>query len=118
MGLIINIAVLLGIALLLRKAFQIMATLDETLAAVQKEGTVDDSIIALLTGIKAQLDAILAGALPPDVQTKVDAIFSAATANVDKVSAAVTANTPVASASGPEPPPPSDGGGSTEGPGH
>ena len=72
------------------------AGLDETLAAVQAESTVDDSIIALLTGIKAQLDAVLAGGLTADAQAKVDAIFAAAQANSTKVAAAVTANTPAA----------------------
>ena len=75
---------------------KIMASLDETLAAVQAESTVDDSIIALLTGIKAQLDAALAGGLTPEAQAKVDAIFAAAQANSQKVSDAVTANTPAA----------------------
>lgn len=73
-----------------------MATLDETLAAVTAEGTKVDSIIALLTGIKAQLDAVLAGGLTPDVQAKVDAIFAQATTNAAKIDAAITANTPPA----------------------
>lgn len=75
---------------------RIMATLDETLAAVTAEGTKVDSIIALLTGIKAQLDAVLAGGLTPDVQAKVDAIFAQATTNAAKIDAAITANTPPA----------------------
>lgn len=81
---------------ILHKLEKIMASLDETLAAVNAESTVDDSIIALLTGIKAQLDAVLAGGLTADAQAKVDAIFAAASANSAKVSAAVTANTPAA----------------------
>ncbi len=75
---------------------KLMASLDETLAAVQAESTVDDSIIALLAGLKAQLDAVLAGGLTPEAQAKVDAIFAQATANSVKVSDAVTANTPAA----------------------
>ena len=71
----------------------IMASLDETLAAVQAESTVDDSIIALLQGLAAQ---IAAGGLSPADQAKVDAIFAAAQSNAQKVSAAVTANTPAA----------------------
>ena len=70
---------------------KIMATLDETLAAVQAETTVDDSIIALLEGLAAQIKA---GGLTAADQAKVDAIFSAANANSAKVAAAVTANTP------------------------
>ena len=72
---------------------KIMASLDETLAAVQQESTVDDSIIALLNGLAAQ---IAAGGLSAADQAKVDAIFKAAQDNAAKVSAAVTANTPVA----------------------
>ena len=70
-----------------------MATLDETLTAVQSESTVDDSIIALLNGLAAQ---IAAGGLSPADQAKVDAIFAAAQQNSAKVAAAVTANTPAA----------------------
>ena len=36
---------------------KIMASLDETLAAVQQESTVDDSIIALLNGLAGQIAA-------------------------------------------------------------
>ena len=78
---------------ILAKETKLMATLDETLAKVTEESTVDDSIIALLTAIKAQLDA---GGLSPDAQAKVDAIFGGLQANIDKVTAAVTANTPAA----------------------
>ena len=70
-----------------------MASLDQTLSAVQAESTVDDSIIALLNGLAAQ---IAAGGLSAADQAKVDAIFAAAQANSTKVSAAVTANTPAA----------------------
>ena len=76
---------------ILHKLEKIMASLDETLAAVNAESTVDDSIIALLQGLAAQ---IAAGGLSPADQAKVDAIFAAAQANSVKVSAAVTANTP------------------------
>ena len=69
---------------------KIMASLDETLAAVQAESTVDDSIIALLNGLAAQIKA---GGLSAADQAKVDAIFAAANTNSAKVAAAVTANT-------------------------
>lgn len=71
-------------------------TLDQVLASVTDESTIDDSIITLLTGIKTQLDAALAGGLSPANQAKVDAIFAAAEANKAKVSAAITANTSAA----------------------
>jgi len=69
-----------------------MPTLDEVLAKVTEEGTADDSMIALLAGIKQQLADALSGAtLPPAVQAKVDAVFDAAQANVTKVNAAINA---------------------------
>jgi len=84
---------LTALQVILNKLEKIMASLDETLAAVQQESTVDDSIIALLNGLAAQ---IAAGGLSPADQAKMDAIFAAAQQNSTKVSAAVTANTPAA----------------------
>jgi hypothetical protein len=72
---------------------RIMATLDEVLADVQAEKTVDDSLIALTSSIKDQLDKILAGGLTPDQQAKVDAIFAGIEANKKAVADAVVANT-------------------------
>lgn len=71
-------------------------TLDDVLKDVNDESTLDDSIITLLQGIKAQLDSVLAGGLTPAQQAKVDAIFSGLEANKAKVAAAITANTPAA----------------------
>ena len=74
---------------------RIMASLDETLAAVTAEDTKVDSIIALLTGIKQQLADALAGTtLPAGVQAKVDQIFAQATASAGKIDTAIAANTP------------------------
>ena len=70
-----------------------MHTLEDTLAAVQAETTSENSLIALCTGIKKQLDDALGGALTPSQQMRVDAIFNAITANKSAVDAAVTANT-------------------------
>lgn len=69
------------------------ATLDQLLQAVQDESTIEDSVIALLVSIKAQLDAALSAELTPAAQAKVDAIFAALEANKTKLSDAVTANT-------------------------
>ncbi len=63
-------------------------TLDDVLGAVTDEATVEDSVLALLTSIKAQLDA--AGGN----QAKIDAIFSGLQANKAKLAAALLANTP------------------------
>ena len=79
----------------------IMHTLEDTLAAVQAEKTSEDSLIALCTGIKKQLDDALGGTLTPSQQMRVDAIFNAITDNKSAVDAAVTANT----STGTTPPP-------------
>lgn len=73
---------------------EIMATLDEVLADVQAEKTQVDSLVALTTGIKKQLDDLLAGKLTPQDQAKVDAIFGAVQANRQEVVDAINANTP------------------------
>lgn len=78
------------------KENQIMATLDEVLADVADESTKIDSLSTLVAGIKAQLDAILAGGVTPEVQAKVDALFAGIEANKAKVQAAIDANTPPA----------------------
>lgn len=70
-----------------------MASLDDTLAAVQAETTSENSIVALLVGIKKQLDAALGGALTPSQQMRVDAIFNQLTANKTILDNAVKANT-------------------------
>jgi hypothetical protein len=51
-----------------------MATLDDVVAAVAAEDTVIDSAIALLTGLKAALDAAIASGDPAKVQAVSDAI--------------------------------------------
>ncbi len=71
-----------------------MATLDDTLQAVTDEDTRVDSVIALLNGLKTQLDGVIAGNLPPNLQAKVDAIFAEATGSSAKIDAAITSNTP------------------------
>jgi len=72
----------------------IMATIDEVLALVTAETTALDSVIALIDGLKKQLDDIIAGALPPAVQAKVDAVFAAANANAAKIVDALDTNVP------------------------
>jgi hypothetical protein len=73
-----------------RKLEAIMATLDDVVAKVTDIGTVEDSVITLLTSIKAQLDA--AGQDPAKLQALSDALD----AQKAKLTAAVTANTPAA----------------------
>lgn len=79
-------------AAIYHKLEKIMHTLEETLAAVQAARTSDASIIALLVGIKKQLDSALGGALTPSQQMRVDAIFNEATAAKSEIDDAVKAN--------------------------
>lgn len=74
----------------------VMATLDQVLVDVKAESTVVDSLSSLTAGIKAQLDVALAGALTPEVQAKVDAIFAGIEGNKQKMADAIIANTPAA----------------------
>lgn len=66
------------------------ATLDDLIQAANDESTVDDSIIALLTSLKASVDAAAGDPV------KIQAAFDMLIANKAKVAAAVTANTPAA----------------------
>lgn len=75
---------------LLQLMEHIMATLDDLVTKVTAIGTVEDSVIALLTDISARLKA--AG----QDQAKLDALSAAIDAQTQKLSDAVTANTPAA----------------------
>src|SRR4029450_11366032 len=79
------------IRLILSKLETVMATLDDVVAKVQALTTVDDSVVALLTDLKAKLDAaISAGADPAKLQALSDALG----AQTQRLSDAVTTNTP------------------------
>jgi len=71
------------------KENQMATTIQDILDGVNQESTVDDSIITLLGNIFQQLQN---AGIP---QAQLDAIKTVIDANVAKISAAVTANTPV-----------------------
>jgi uncharacterized coiled-coil protein SlyX len=74
---------------------KIMATLDEVLTEVAKETTDISSLTTFIQGIQQQLaDALSGVTLPPDVQAKVDAVFTNVTSNDAAVLAAMAANVP------------------------
>jgi hypothetical protein len=77
---------------LLRRLERIMHTLEDTLALVTAERTDIDSLAALTAGIKKQLDDVLAGALTPSQQMRVDAIFDKIQQNKQAVADAVKAS--------------------------
>lgn len=71
-------------------------TIDQLLAEAQSETTLQGSVITLLNTVETELTAALANvSIPPDVQAKMDTIFSTLTSNDAAVTAAITANTPV-----------------------
>jgi hypothetical protein len=74
-----------------RKLDILMATIQDLTTAVAAESSVDDSIISLLNGIVAQLQAAIATGDPAQLDTVVQGIQ----ANTAKIQAAVVANTPV-----------------------
>jgi hypothetical protein len=76
---------------LTHKADRIMALLDDVVSKVTALSTVEDSVIALLTDIKAKLDAAIAGGADP---AKLQALSDAIDAQKQKLTDAVTANTP------------------------
>jgi len=70
-----------------------MRTLDEVLIKVTDNGMKIWSLSLLTAGIKAQLDAVLAGELTPEAQAKVDNIFAALEANGAAIVETIEANT-------------------------
>ena len=75
---------------------RIDAELQRLFDKVAQNEAVGDSVIVLLTGIKQQLDAALAGELSAAQQVKVDEIFAKVESDTVKVEAAILANTPQA----------------------
>lgn len=74
---------------------KIMASIDDLVAAATQESNDEDSVLAVLVTIQKQLADVLSGAtLPPDVQTKVDALFAEAQANSAKLAAAIATPAP------------------------
>lgn len=86
-------ALLEAIGLILKKGDKIMAILDDLVAKVAKLKTVDDSVVALLDGLKAKLDAAIAAGNDP---AQLQALSDALGAETDRLSTAVTTDTPAA----------------------
>lgn len=71
------------------------AALDRITAAVANQTTVDESILALVSSLKTELDAAIA-ATPTDDSSALDALSEQLEAQQAALSDAVTANTPAA----------------------
>ena len=78
------------LGLVLEKQEAIMTIMDDLNAAVARNSTVEDSVIALLQGISAQLKDALASGDP----AAITAVITQLDANTQKLTDAVTANTP------------------------
>lgn len=77
---------------ILKKESLIMATMQELQAAVQRNTSVDDSVITLLQGISQQLKDAQAQNDPKAIQD----VITQLDADTQKMTDAVTANTPAA----------------------
>jgi len=75
-----------------RRLEKIMATVDEVLAAVQAQKTEITSMATLLSGIRARLNAALAGELSATAQAKLDEAMSELQGNTRAITDAVLAN--------------------------
>ena len=96
-------AIALGVAILIRRTGGLMASaadlqaqVDRLTADVTAEKTAEDSAIALLQGLKAQLDAALAAGTPDAVVAQVQQVADAIEQNTASLGAAVAANQPAA----------------------
>jgi hypothetical protein len=81
------------IKLILSKLEKAMATLDDVVAKVAALTTVDDSVVALLGDLKTKLDAAISSGADP---AKLQALSDALGAQTQRLSDAVTTNTPAA----------------------
>lgn len=77
---------------ILKKEELIMATMQDLRSAVERNTTVDDSVLTLLAGISQQLKDAQAANDPQAIQD----IITQLDANTQKMTDAVTANTPAA----------------------
>jgi hypothetical protein len=77
---------------ILRRMENIMATMEELKAAVQRNTDVDSGVVTMLQGLSQQLKDAQAANDPVAVQAVIDQLD----ANTKTLSDAVTANTPVA----------------------
>lgn len=75
-----------------------MATLDTLVADVAAEDTVIDSAVALLQGLTTEITSLKTTQTDPTTAAKIDALAKDVETKTAALSTAVTANTPVATA--------------------
>ena len=90
---VIKLGVLVSsITTLTQRITDMAKSLDELLGAVTAQTTQITSLALLTAGIKAQLDAALAGELSPEQQAKLDAVYAEIEANTAAIVTAINAN--------------------------
>lgn len=87
--------IIVGIGLLYHKLKRIKMTLQEILDKVSAQKTIEDGIVQLIAGLKAQIATI--PNLSAEQQAAVDAIGTALDTNTAELAEQLTANTPAAS---------------------
>ncbi len=81
------------LGVIIKQQEAMLASLDDILKDVTDESSQIDGLSTLISGLKDQLAAALAGTtLPPATQAKVDAIFAAAEVNRGKIADALNNN--------------------------
>lgn len=78
--------------------------LDDLTAAVEAEGSVIDSAIALITGLAARIGALITPRTDPDTVQQINKLLVEVQAKSDALGAAVVANTPADVPPAPTPP--------------
>jgi predicted metal-dependent enzyme (double-stranded beta helix superfamily) len=78
------------LGIILDRLGDVMATIDQVVQDVNDESTAIDSVVVLIAGLRQQVaDALSGVTLPPDTQTKLDAVFSTAESNKAKLATAL-----------------------------
>jgi hypothetical protein len=86
-----------NIAFLKQQGVSEMAEIDDLIAAVAAEKTVDDSAVALLTTLTGQINTLVQNATDlATLKTQITGVTSSVAANTQELSDAVVANTPAA----------------------
>ena len=85
---------------LVKKVNKLMATINDLKAAVERNTSVDDSVLTMLTGLVQQLKDAQANNDP----AAIDQLIAQLDANTQKMTDAVTANTPAEEPSEPSQP--------------
>lgn len=71
-----------------------MSTIQEALAVVKSNSSRTGSLIALFDAKKSELEAALANAMTPEIQSAIDEVFTVETADATAIDRALNTNVP------------------------